>query len=84
MTQLHLDILLRLRAAYPYGFPLETILTDVRAVRPQHRSVSRPQLEKSLRDLADKDFAAPVESPLGERWRITSTGISALQDEGLA
>jgi hypothetical protein len=49
-----------------------------------HRSLTEPQLEKVLRDLADKSFVVAFESPLsGARWRITALGKSALAEEGL-
>ncbi|PTX95758.1 hypothetical protein [Opitutus sp. ER46] len=83
MTTLLIDILLALKGADKFGLPLDNLLVDLR--RGRHRSLSVPQLESALRDLADRSFTTPVEATLsGTRWRITALGLSALQEEGLA
>lgn len=82
MSTLHVDILLALNGAGQFGLKLDTLLADLR--RGRHRALALPVLEKALRDLADKSFATPFESALGEsRWRIMGLGVSALQEEGI-
>lgn len=82
MNALHIDALVALNSSGEFGLPLENVLGDLR--RGRHRALSQPQLEKALRDLADKSFATPFESAMGgTRWRITGRGNSALVEEGL-
>lgn len=82
MSKLHVDILLLLRAAGPYGLALDALLDDLRERR--HRDLTLPQLERAARDLADKSFAEPFTSPLGKkRWRIAPLGETALSQEAL-
>lgn len=82
MTNLHIDALVALNGAGEFGLPLENLLGDLR--RGRHRNLSKPECERALRDLADKAFATPFDSGLGERWRVTGRGKSALQEEGIA
>lgn len=83
MNPLHTDTLLALNGAGDYGLRVSNLLPDLRCGR--HRSLTQPELERALRDLADKSFVTPFESGLGaQRWRITGRGASALQEEGLA
>lgn len=82
MTKLHIDLLLALKGAGDFGLPVSNLLDDLRLGR--HRNLAQPQLERALRDLADKSFATPFDSGLGgERWRITGRGDSAVQEAGL-
>lgn len=81
MTKLHLDLLVALNGAKPHGLPLEMLLADMRGTR--HRDLTLPQLQRALRDLADKALVALLDSALKQRWRITTSGVSALEDEGL-
>lgn len=82
MNPLHRDSLLGLVAAREYGLPLAQLLTDLRT--GAHRSLTQPQLEIALRDLADVSYVVAFDSPLsGRRWRITALGKSALAEEGL-
>lgn len=82
MSKLHIDTLLLLAAAAQYGLDLDTLLADLRQQR--HRALTLPELEKAVRDLADRSFASHFTSALGsERWRITGLGTDALKEEGL-
>jgi hypothetical protein len=82
MTNLHIDTLVALNGAADFGLPVDNLLADLR--RGRHRGLSLPQLEKALRDLADKSFATPFDSELsGQRWRVTGRGKSALAEEGI-
>ena len=82
MSPLHLNILILLVAPRDYGERLGELLTKLRV--SGHRGLTVPELEKTLRDLADKSFVTPFDSPLsGTRWRITALGKSALAEEGL-
>ncbi|MBX3736729.1 MAG: hypothetical protein KF715_08575 [Candidatus Didemnitutus sp.] len=82
MSKLHIDILLALRASGVFGVAAEDLLTDMR--RGRHRDLTLPDLERALRDLADKNFAAPFTSALcNKRWAIAAIGERALQQEGL-
>lgn len=82
MTKLHIDLMLALRGAGEFGGGVDELLTDLRQGR--HRDLAKPELERALRDLADKSFATAFISALEKkRWRITSRGESALQEEGL-
>lgn len=82
MTKLHTDLLIALRAAGQFGLGVNELLTDLRQGR--HRALTLPELEKALRDLADRAFAIAFTSPLGAtRWSATAVGGRALQEEGL-
>ena len=82
LSTLHIDTPLALNGAGEFGLPAAKLLTDLRLGR--HRNLAQPQLEKALRDLADKSFATPFEDGFGgERWRITGRGASAVQEAGL-
>ncbi|MDP2226791.1 MAG: hypothetical protein Q8J78_04885 [Moraxellaceae bacterium] len=82
MTQLHIDLLLALRGAGIYGAAAEDLLTDMR--RGRHRALTLPELEQSLRDLADRIFAQTFSTAMQKkRWAITGIGAAALQEEGL-
>ena len=82
MTALHTDLLALLKSVGIYGLNAEDCLRRLRVAA--HRDLTLPQTEQALRDLADKRFIAPFESPLsGKRWRITALGGSALNEEGL-
>lgn len=83
MSTLHLDSLLALNGAGEFGLPLDNLAADLR--RGRHRGATLPQVEKALRDLADRSFATPFDTELGgQRWRITGRGKSALAEEGVA
>lgn len=82
MTPLHIDLLLALHSAKPYGLPLDALLGDMRKLR--HRDAALPQVETALRDLADKSLVTLTESGISTRWRCTALGSSTLQEEGLA
>lgn len=79
---LHLDLLLALRSASPYGLPLDTLLTDLRAAR--HRDLDDTALKAALRALADRSLVALLPSIIKPRWRITGVGLATLAEEGLA
>lgn len=81
MSPLHFNILVDLRTAGQYGQTVERQLPMLRV--SGHRGLTLPELEKALRDLADKSYVTPFTSALGNKcWRITSLGASALQEEG--
>jgi len=82
MNKLHRDTTLGLVAARENGLPLAQLLTDLRA--GAYRSLTEPQLEIALRDLADVSYVVAFDAPFGgRRWRITALGKSALAEEGL-
>lgn len=82
MNQIHIDLLLDLRAHGQYGAKPADLLTDMRGGR--HRELTQPDLDKALRDLADRSLATPYETVLkAKRWRITALGESALKEDGL-
>lgn len=82
MDKLKLDILFLLKPAQPYGLGVDTILRDLRVGRS--RSLTLPELETAIRELADASLVTTVKSTLsGTKWRITAVGESALQEEGL-
>jgi len=81
MNPLHFNILVDLRTVGKYGQTLARQLAMLRV--SGHRSLTEPELEKALRELADKSFVTNFPSALGNKlWRITSLGESALQEEG--
>lgn len=82
MDKLRIDLLTFLRSSAQYGLDATLLLQDAREAR--HRSLSLPELEAALRDLADRSYVTPYTSALGaQRWRITALGESALQEAGL-
>ena len=82
MNELHIDLLIGLRAAKQYGLDVPTLLVDLR--RGRHRDLAQPQLEQALRSLADDSFATTFTTVLkSKRWRITALGESALQEASL-
>jgi len=81
MSPLHIALLLALRSVQPYGLPAGTLLTQARTAG--HRTVTSPQIEAALRDLADKSLVASVVGTLATTWRLTALGLSTLSEEGL-
>lgn len=82
MNQLALNLLIELRHRQQYGDSAANLLVLLRV--SGHRALTAPELDKALRDLADKSWATPFASPLsGPRWRITALGESALTEEGV-
>lgn len=82
MNKLHIDTLLLLRSASQYGQTLAVLLDDLRERR--HRQLAVPELERAVRELADRSLVSTFESPLsGTRWRITALGTDTLKEEGL-
>ncbi|MBA4136755.1 MAG: hypothetical protein C0518_05510 [Opitutus sp.] len=82
MNALHVDLLLALRPAADFGLAAADLLTDMR--RGRHSALTLPEIERALRELADRSFVFFFTSPLGsKRWRIGALGVSALQEEKL-
>lgn len=82
MNQLTLNLLIELRQRAQYGDTGKNLLVLLRV--GGHRGLTTPELEQALRDLADKSWVTPFDSPIsGPRWRITALGESALKEEGL-
>ena len=82
MNQLSIDLLRALSAAGKFGVAAVDLLADLR--RGRHRDLTLPELESSLRSLADESFAKPFTDSLRQkRWAITAVGASALQEAGL-
>lgn len=82
MNQLSIDLLRALHAAGQFGLLAVDLLADMR--RGRHRDLTLPELESSLRALADDSLAKPFTDALRQkRWAITSVGASALQEAGL-
>lgn len=81
MHPLHFNILIDLRTAKEFGQTLPRLLSMLRV--SGHRSLSEPELQKALRELADKSFVTTFTTALGNTsWRITALGKSALEEEG--
>lgn len=68
---------------FPQGISEPLLMDKVRMrISPD---LTRPQLEKLLRDLADAKHAISLRPALGEkRWRVTAEGKAALEEVGLA
>lgn len=82
MNQLALSLLIELRQRAQYGDTAVNLLVLLRV--GGHRGLTAPEMDKALRDAADKSWVTPFESPIsGKRWRITALGESALKEEGL-
>jgi hypothetical protein len=82
MNKLHIDLLIALRPAAQFGLGTADLLTDMR--RGRHPELTEPEIERALRELADRSFIFAFKSPLGaKRWRISGQGESALQEERL-
>lgn len=82
MSELHIDILLLLRAVGQYGLDVSTLRDDLRQRR--HQTLSEPQLLAALRDLADQSFVDQFTSALRkQRWKILGLGESALREAKL-
>ncbi len=82
MNQLSIDLLRALQAAGQFGLVAVDLLADMR--RGRHRDLTLPELETSLRALADERLAKPFTDALRQkRWAITAVGASALQEAGL-
>lgn len=78
---LKIATLQRLRDAAPYGVPAAVMLTHLRV--GGHRTLAEPELLIVLRELADASLADRLDTPLGERWRITALGKSELTEAGV-
>jgi hypothetical protein len=77
-------LLLRMmHAAGDIGITADLLLSRARV--ESWRELTLPQLETTLRSMADQGLAIAVERPLSaQRWRATGIGKSALQEMGLA
>ncbi len=82
MKSLHFDLLLTLHASGEFGLLAPNLVDDMR--RGRHRSLTRPEVDAALRDLADRAYATLFTTDAGTaRWRATGRGTSALREEGL-
>jgi hypothetical protein len=82
LNPLALNILIELRNRQQYGDTEPRLLSMLRV--GGERNLTAPELEKALRDLADKSWVTPFNAVLvGKKWRITALGESALTEAGL-
>jgi len=69
------------RSAAPYGVPVATLVTHVRAAG--HREATVPEVETQLRALGDSGCVSRLAGLLGPSWRLTALGADALKEAGL-
>lgn len=82
MSQLHIDILRALNGAGEYGIAIDDLLADMR--RGRHRHLTRPEVERALREIGDEAWAVSFHSATKiKKWQITSIGTNALAEDGL-
>lgn len=80
-AQLHVTLLVMLRASLVPAVPEERLLNESR--RAAH-SITLPALRVELRVLADKGWVAEMPQAIGgPRFRITAIGRSVLEEQGL-
>ena len=81
-TSLETFLLLALHASAQIGLRAESLLP--RARLEVARDLTAPQLDTTLRSLADRGLVLSTDSALGgPRWRITEAGTAKLAEYGL-
>jgi hypothetical protein len=82
-AQLHVILLQALRSKGDLGRTVEALLHDARMIGG-FDAITKPQLESELKQLADKNWIAPMEFDLGlPRFRIAALGLSKLTEARL-
>jgi hypothetical protein len=80
-AQLHIDLLIVMRASLVPGLPEERLLNEARMAGHE---LTLPALRVELRALCDKGWASEMAQIIGgPRFRITALGRSALEEMGL-
>ena len=81
-TSLETFLLLALQSVGQLGLRAESLLP--RARLEVARDLTAPQLDTTLRSLADRGLVLSTDSALGgPRWRITEAGTAKLAEYGL-